>query len=298
MPAATGVVLAGGRSSRMGRPKAWLSFDGQPLIRRIVAALREQFAEVVVVAASGQDLPEMPARVVHDTVASQGPARAIHDGLAAASGEVAFVTSCDAASLNAPLIAHLVSRSPGHDVVVPCWRGRYQPLHAVYRSTVLPVLGAQLQRGELRPVFLFDKVRTCRIGADEIRRFDPDGDSFANINTPQDYADALKRHELARVTRGEPRGSVECTVELFGVPRLIAGTRELCLVLPSRATFAQLFAALGERLPNLVGRVVSPDGRLMEGCSCNVNGLGWMRSAAAPVRAGDRILILSADAGG
>jgi molybdopterin-guanine dinucleotide biosynthesis protein A/molybdopterin converting factor small subunit len=282
----------------MGRPKAWLPFDGQPLIRRIVAVLQEQFAEVVVVAAPGQELPEMPARVVHDAVACQGPARAIHDGLAAASADVAFVTSCDAACLNASLIAHLVSRIPGHDVVVPHWQDRYQPLHAVYRSTVLPHLAAQLERGELRPVFLFDKVRTCRIEADEIRRFDPEGDSFSNINTPRQYAEALKRYQLSRISRGEPGGSLECTVELFGVPRLIAGTRELRLVLPSMATFAQLFAALGERLPKLVGRVVSPDGSLVEGCACNVNGLGWVRSGGALVRAGDRILILSADAGG
>jgi molybdenum cofactor guanylyltransferase len=70
---ATGIVLAGGRSSRMGRPKALLPFDGEPLISHIVAELKALFADVVVVAAPGQDLPAMPVSLVRDEVAYQGP---------------------------------------------------------------------------------------------------------------------------------------------------------------------------------------------------------------------------------
>jgi molybdopterin-guanine dinucleotide biosynthesis protein A len=293
----TAIVLAGGRSSRMGTPKALLLFDGEPLIAHIVRALRGLFAEIVIVAAPGQELPAMPAGIVRDEVAYQGPVGGIYYGLRAAGGEFSFVTSCDSVFLNRNLIAHLVSLMPEHDIVVPQWAGRLQPLHAVYRHSVMPLLEAQLARGELRPVYLFDKVRTRTVTEDEIARFDPDGASFFNMNTPEDYAEALKRWSDVRGTKHDD--SIHCTVELFGAARLAAQTREVPLVLPAGATFSQVFAALAETLPALVGRVISSDGRsLVEGYACNVNGLEFVRSPAVSVNRGDNIVILSADAGG
>jgi molybdopterin converting factor small subunit len=158
------------------------------------------------------------------------------------------------------------------------------------------LLAGQLARGELRPVHLFDKVRLRRIDEDEIRRFDPEGSSFFNMNTPEDYAEALKRWGQLTQRRAD---SIHCTVELFGVARLLARTREVSLSLPAGATIADAFAALAEELPALVGQVISPDRtRLVDGYACNVNGLTFVRSAADAVNPGDSIVILSADAGG
>ena len=198
---ATAIVLAGGRSSRMGTPKALLLFDGTPLIVHIVSTLQPLFTGIVVVAAPGQDLPSMPVTLVRDEVAYQGPVGGIYYGLRAAAGDVSFVTACDSAFLNPRLISHLLSEIPEHDVVVPHWEGRFQPLHAVYRASVLPLLEAQLASGDLRPVSLFEKVRTRRVDEDEIRRFDPDGSSFCNMNTPEDYAAALQRWAAASLHR-------------------------------------------------------------------------------------------------
>jgi molybdopterin-guanine dinucleotide biosynthesis protein A len=291
---ATAIVLAGGRSSRMGAPKALLLFDNEPLIVHIVSALRGLFADVVVVTAPGQHLPAMPVRLVCDEVSHQGPVGGLYYGLTAAEGDAAFVTSCDAVFLNLDLISHLLSQLPEHDVVVPHWEGRFQPLHAVYRRSVLPLVADQLARGELRPVHLFDKVRLRRIDEDEIRRFDPEGSSFFNMNTPQDYAEALKRWSTRRGAH-----SIHCTVELFGVAQILARTREVSLALPAGATISDAFAALAEKLPALVGHVISPDRtRLVDGYACNVNGLAFVRNAATAVDPGDRIVILSADAGG
>jgi molybdenum cofactor guanylyltransferase len=297
---AAAIVLAGGRSSRMGRPKALLPFDDQPLITHVVATLGRLVAEVVVVAAPGQDLPAMPVTLVCDDVAYQGPVGGLCYGLSATTRDVCFVTSCDSAFLNTALIAHLVSEMPGHDVVVPTWEGRLQPLHAVYRRSVLPLLASQLARGELRPVSLFDKVRTRRIEEGEIRHFDPDGWSFFNMNTPEDYAQALAQWKVmaGHGTPADDRG-VHCTVELFGVARMIAHTRVVSLALPSNATVTHVFGALGEKLPGLVGRVISPDcTRLVDGYACNINGLSFVRTPTAPVHPGDNIVVLSADAGG
>jgi molybdenum cofactor guanylyltransferase len=296
----TAIVLAGGRSSRMGTPKALLPFDHEPLIVHIVATLRRLFAEIVVVAAPGQDLPSMPVTLVRDEVAYQGPVGGIFYGLTAAGGDVSFVTSCDSAFLNSDLISHLLSQMPEHDVVVPHWQGRFQPLHAVYRRSLLPLLEGQLARGELRPVSLFDKVRTRRVDEEEIRRFDPAGWSFFNMNTPEEYAEALERWSdgKRRVGAGSST-SIRCTVELFGVARQLAKIKDVSLALPADATFSQVFAALAEKLPVLLGRVISPDrASLVDGYTCNVNGLEFVRTATATVNPDDNIIILSADAGG
>lgn len=190
-PPSSAVILAGGKSSRMGQPKALLSFDGEPLIVHTVRTLSRLFSDLVVVAAPAQELPSLPVTMVRDEVAYQGPVGGILYGLRAARSELCFVTSCDAPFLSLELIAFLVEQMSDHDVVVPYWQERLQPLHAVYRRGVAPLLQEQLDRGELRPVFLYKKVRTREVSPEEIRRVDPEGLSFRNLNSPEDYQAAL-----------------------------------------------------------------------------------------------------------
>lgn len=292
----TAIILAGGRSSRMGTPKALLPFDDEPLIVHLVRKLQAIFADVVVVAAPGQQLPALPVTLVHDEVAYQGPVGGILYGLRAARHEYAFVTSCDSAFVSEALIEYLLSLKDEFDIVVPRWEDRFQPLMAVYSKAVLPVLEEQLARGELRPVSLFTKVRTREVTEEEVRRVDPDGTSFFNMNTPADYEEAQRRWQH---TRSGFSPSVDCTVELFGVARMLTGMRDINLALRPGATIGDVFAALADKLPSLSGRVISADGtRLIDGYACNVNGLEFVRSADAPVKAGDNIAIMSADAGG
>jgi molybdopterin-guanine dinucleotide biosynthesis protein A/molybdopterin converting factor small subunit len=288
---ATAVVLAGGKSSRMGRPKALLPFDGEPLIAHVVRDLKRAFAETVVVAAPDQELPPLPATLVRDEVAYQGPVSGIYHGLKASTKEVCFVTSCDAPFLNLALISHLVSQIAASDVVVPFWQERFQPLHAVYRRSVAPLLREQLERGELRPIFLYEKVPTRKIDEDEIRLIDPDGLSFLNMNSPADYEAALQLWNKHR------SNSASVSVELFGVARLITKTKEISLSLPPDATLAQVFSALADRLPQLRGRIINADG-LIAGYTCNINGMDFVRAPSARIKSGDKIFILSADAGG
>ena len=296
----TAIILTGGKSSRMGRPKALLPFGNEPLIAQIVRTLKRKFTQIVVVAAPGQDLPVLPAKVVRDEVAYQGPVGGIYYGLKAANESAAFVTSCDAVFLSLPLIAHLTSQIPHNDVVVPYWQNRFQPLHAVYRRSVLPLLKEQLERGELRPIFLYDRVRTCKVGEEEIRRFDPEGLSFFNMNAPEDYAQALRLwHRREHLAEPADDTSLDCTVELFGVARLLAKTRVISLSLPRDATLAHVLSAIAQRLPVLVGRVIDSGKMcLVAGFACNINGIDFVRDPATKVRPQDKIFILSADAGG
>ena len=289
MANAAAVILVGGKSSRMGRAKALLPFDNEPLIAHVVRRLKSWFPEIIVVAAPDQELPELSAVLVRDEIAYQGPVSGIYHGLKAATKDVCFVTSCDAPFLNFELIDHLLEQISEYDVVVPFWQERFQPLHAIYRTSVVPLLKEQLERGELRPIFLYDKVRTRKIQEAEIRRLDPEGLSFLNMNSPADYDAAL---QLWR-----ERNTISVSVELFGVARMLTKTQSVSLDLNEGATLAQVFSALGEKLPALVGRVLNSGG-LIHGYSCNLNGLNFVRAPDVKVSSGDKIFILSADAGG
>ncbi len=296
---AAAIVLTGGKSSRMGRPKALLLFDGEPLIVHILRTLQNLFSEAIVVAAPEQELPPLSATLVRDEAAYQGPVGGIYYGLRAASREVAFVTSCDVPFLSLPLISYLTSQISNCDVVVPYWQERLQPLHAVYRRSVAPLLKDQLERGELRPISLYKKVRTREIHEDEIRRFDPEGLSFLNMNTREEYQGALTQWEKSRQGNQTEIETFTCTVELFGVARLLAKKREVSLSLPQEATLSHVYLALAEKLPILVGRVIAPDrNSLSSGYACNINGLDFVRNPGVKVNPGDKIFIISADAGG
>ena len=295
---AAAIVLAGGKSSRMGKPKALLLFDAEPLISHIIRKLRQLFSQIIVVAAPEQEIPPLGVAIIHDEVSYQGPVGGICYGLRAAHEPICFVTSCDAPFLNLSLISYLLSQISEYDVVVPTWEERLQPLHAVYRSSVLPILQGQLERKELRPIFLYDKVRTRKVSLDEIRRFDPEGLSFLNMNTPEDYETALRRWQEVQGSH-DSENFITCTVELFGVARLVTKTSKVTLILRQGATLSDLYSTVAATLPALIGQVIDPQGNnLTPGHACNINGKDFVRDPNVKIHAGDSVFIISADAGG
>jgi molybdopterin-guanine dinucleotide biosynthesis protein A len=198
------VVLCGGKSSRMGRPKAWLPFGGEPLLARVVRRIGEAAAPIVVVAAPEQEVPPLPADVtiVRDAVSGRGPLQGILAGLTALEGRAsaAFVSSTDAPFLHPELVRCLEAlRADGdHDVAVPRAQGHYHPLSAVYRTSVAPVVRDLLDRDMRRPFFVFERVRTRfaeegdLLAGEVLRAADPELRSLRNINTPEDYEAALR----------------------------------------------------------------------------------------------------------
>ena len=204
---ASAVILAGGRSARMGgRPKATLVFEGVTLIERIAAELRRAFDDIVIVAAPEAEAIELPAlgkaAIVRDDRAFDGPAGALARGLCAARHEVAFACSCDLPMLRAETASWLISLMGERDeAVVPEVGGRLQPLHAIYRRRCAGALDAMIERGERR-LSAFAEAAACRVVAEvEYRRADPDALSCFNINTPEDYARALSLAAAAKSPR-------------------------------------------------------------------------------------------------
>src|SRR5437660_877900 len=186
------ITLAGGKSSRMGRPKAWLPFHGQPMLARVLDRLAPLFEERVVVRAPAQELPDVEARFVEDEDPGLGPVAGLMVGLAAVTRPLAFVISCDAPFVGPSVVAHLVACcQPPYAAVVPLWEGRLQPLHAVYRADNAPILRRLLAAGRRRPVDLFAEVPTLEVPEAEVRALDPDGLTFMNTNTPEEWERAL-----------------------------------------------------------------------------------------------------------
>jgi molybdopterin-guanine dinucleotide biosynthesis protein A len=212
-----GVILAGGRSSRMGRPKAWLPVGDRTMLETVLVAVADGIdlagalpdAAMVVVAAPGQELPPLPAGVMRaeDAVEGEGPLRGMQAGfkLIADRADAVFVSSCDAPLIRPAFVARMVVLIGDHDIAVPFVEGRHHPLAAVYRTSVAATIGDLLDAGRRRPFDLFERARTRVVTAEELRPADPGLDSLRNFNSPSEYDELLARLAGGGGPRGEPR---------------------------------------------------------------------------------------------
>jgi molybdopterin-guanine dinucleotide biosynthesis protein A len=192
---AGGVVLCGGKSTRMGVAKATLPFGPETMLQRVVRLLGTTVSPIAAVAARDQVLPELPAGVIvtRDEREAKGPLEGLRAGLKALpdSIEAAYVTSCDVPLLVPGFVERMLVLLGEHDIAVMEIDGFPHPLSAVYRRAVLPQVEALLAQDRLRPVFLFDAVRTRRVTTAEMREVDPDLRTLRNLNTREDYEAAL-----------------------------------------------------------------------------------------------------------
>ncbi len=194
-----GVVLCGGQSSRMGRPKAWLPFGDELMLPRVVRLLGEAAAPIVVVAAPGQDVPPLPPtiEIVRDPERGRGPLQGLAAGLAALRGKAAaaYASSCDVPFLRQAFVQRLVELLGDATIAVPEVGGYKHPLAAVYRVEVAEVAERLLKEDRLRPAFLFDAVPTRFVRPEELADADPTFQTLRNLNTPEEYESA--RREVA-----------------------------------------------------------------------------------------------------
>jgi molybdenum cofactor guanylyltransferase len=191
---AGGIVLGGGKSTRMGTSKALLPFGPETMLQRVVRLLGQVVAPIVVVAAGEQRLPALPADVIvaRDEQEGRGPLEGLRAGLKALplDIETAYVTSCDVPLLVPAFVQQMLQFADGYDIAVVQIDGFAHPLSAVYRRTALPHVEELLAHNRLRPAYLFDAVRTRRVTPEELTA-DPDLHTLQNLNTPDDYQRAL-----------------------------------------------------------------------------------------------------------
>jgi molybdopterin-guanine dinucleotide biosynthesis protein A len=192
---AAGIVLCGGKSTRMGSPKALLPFGPETMLQRVVRLLGSVVTPIVVVSSREQALPLLPGyvRIARDDREERGPLEGLRAGLSAlpASAEAAYVTSCDVPLLVPGFVNLMIELLGDHEIAVMDIDGFPHPLSAVYRRRLLPHVEALLGSDRLRPAYLFEAVRTRRVTPAEVASVDPDLLTLRNLNTPEDYRDAL-----------------------------------------------------------------------------------------------------------
>ena len=267
MKTTTGVVLCGGRSSRMGRCKAWLPWLGRPMLSHVVDVLRQVTSDVVVVGAPDQPLPEVPARRVDDLEEGLGPLAGLSVGLGVARGEAVFVTATDAPHLTPIFIESLFAIGKS---VAPLVEGRVQTMSAIYPSEAAGLARSLLDQGFRRPLDLLEAIGFEKVPGEGL----PDVNSVKGFNTPEQYLAALG---------SEPPGRV--TVEFLGRARKrLRRERE---EVPVGLLEDVLDAAATEL-------ALVKSGRVVPAYAVSLEGRAFLREASVPIGPGERLAVLDA----
>lgn len=188
----SGIVLAGGQSSRLGMDKSFVNVNGQSLIEQIVAKLVRLSDDVIIVANSPEKYDHLEVRVVGDIYPGKGALGGIYSGLRAAANTHSLVVACDMPFLDLNLLRYMILLARGHDVVIPRVGGLPEPLHAIYSKSCLEPIDRLLARGGLKIIDFFPEVRVRYVEEDEVDIFDPQHLSFFNVNVPGDVEEMKK----------------------------------------------------------------------------------------------------------
>ena len=192
----TGVMLAGGQSRRMGQNKALMTFQGQRLIDRVVEVLQRVFTQCLMVTNTPELYTELALPMVPDVFPDKGSLGGIYSAIYHAPTSHCLVVACDMPFLNVALLRYLVDHIQDYDVVVPDMHNELQPLHAIYSKACLQPIAQRLAADRLKIVGFFPDVRVRTVTAEEVQTFDPEGLSFENLNTPEEFHAATQRQQV------------------------------------------------------------------------------------------------------
>ena len=196
-----GIVLCGGKSTRMGSSKAMLPFGSETMLQRVIRLLGGVVSPIVVVAAADQPLPDLPPQIIvaRDERQERGPLEGLRAGLKALPEAIdaAYVTSCDVPLLVPAFVERMIGLLGNDEIAVMVADGFAHPLSAVYRRRTLSSVEALLAADRLRPSALFDALPTRRVQPREVEAVDPQLLTLRNLNTPEDYEDALATSRAA-----------------------------------------------------------------------------------------------------
>ncbi len=207
----SGVVLAGGKSLRLGQDKRRLRLWGEggpTLLEHTVAVLNTLCDEVIVVLNDAAEWTSITARTVPDAFPFGGSLGGIATGLMTAQHTAALVVAADMPMLNVALLQWMVSQPRTYDILAPrttgdTKSGGWETLCSIYGQTCLPVMSALLQEGNLKIRRVYDQVHVQAVTEDQVRRFDPDGMAFANINTLADWEGVQQQIAIAGIQHAE-----------------------------------------------------------------------------------------------
>jgi molybdopterin-guanine dinucleotide biosynthesis protein A len=185
----TGVVLAGGRASRMGgRDKAFAAVGGEPIAVRTLRIFGTLFPQVLVATNRPERYRPLGVETVSDGFPGCGPLAGIHAAMQRAVYPHVFVAACDMPGLDVGVIRFLLDRIGDADAIVPRWDHDIEPLHAVYAVRLLPLVEEALRAGRHAMRDFLPRVRVDYVAEDELRRIRGTARSMLNVNTPEELA--------------------------------------------------------------------------------------------------------------
>lgn len=191
--AATGVILSGGRSLRMGEDKAFIEIEGMPIVQRICRLFLLLFQEVIIITSRKERYLQFGVKVYEDIIPDLGALGGLYTAITSASFSYSFVVACDMPFLRRNVIEYLIQKRDDYDVIIPrTWDG-LQPLHAIYSKNCLEAIQTVLKQNKRRIIDFLPLVHTNIVDSSEFYSLDPDMESFININTPEDLDLYTKR---------------------------------------------------------------------------------------------------------
>jgi molybdenum cofactor guanylyltransferase len=190
----TGVILAGGKSSRFGSNKAFADVNGRQLIRRVIAIMGSVFNELIIITNDPDEYSSLGISMHEDIIKGLGPLGGIYTGLEKMPDRFGFFVACDMPFLNEDLIRYITEmKNNEYDAVVPKIDWKMEPLHSLYSITCLPSIKRLIEQGECMINKFFQAIHTRFVNEDEIRQYDPLLRSFYNINRPGELIEAVSR---------------------------------------------------------------------------------------------------------
>jgi len=202
----TAVILAGGRSERMGADKGLVILLDRPLVRHVADALRTVVQETVVsvgkgMAARYRDVLGGGVVIVEDSASGRGPLEGLSQALGTASSEYCAIAPCDTPLLAPEVVRTVAGRATGHDGAVPLIRGYFEPLHGTYRREAFLVqVRRRMAQGMNRPIDCYEGLDIIEVDERVLRGHDPELLSFWNMNEPSDIRCAEQRLSQMRST--------------------------------------------------------------------------------------------------
>jgi molybdopterin-guanine dinucleotide biosynthesis protein A len=186
----TGVILAGGKSRRMGRDKAFLPFGRGVLIERVIEVIQQVTAEVILITNTPEQYQRFGLPMFADVIPDAGSLGGIYSGLVCANTPAILCLACDMPFVTPAFLRLLCDNADEAEVVIPRNSEDFQPLCAVYAQACREPIRQRIEAGRLKITGFFDAVRVCIIEGEMLTRYDPRNVMFFNANTPEEYAQA------------------------------------------------------------------------------------------------------------
>ena len=192
----TGIILSGGKSTRMGENKAFIELEGVPIVRRIYTLFKELFQEVIIVTNQQELFKNFDSKIYSDLIPNQGALGGLYTGLYFSTFQYSFCVACDMPFIKKALVQYIINHIEGEDVIVPRTEDGLQPLHAIYSKNCLDPIKIIMEQGKYKIIDFYNRVNVKIVEEKDFTVLDPLRESFINVNTPDELHSIIKGRTL------------------------------------------------------------------------------------------------------